>query len=124
MFGLLAFLLTGQYMHWHLHVHGMPDGPRLMYRSAHIYLLWASLLNIAFSAQSFSANTRRMMYLQVFASVMLAATPTLVLASFLLESANQDLTRPFARLAIYCGLAGVLLHVSVRYFATSSAQDM
>ena len=43
--GLLLFVLQGQYMdHVHDHLAGMEDGPRMMFRSSHIYLLLASLL--------------------------------------------------------------------------------
>ena len=41
--GVLAFLATGQY---HEHLRGMDDAQRLLFRSAHIYLLLASLLNL------------------------------------------------------------------------------
>lgn len=45
--GVVAFLLTGQYMdRWLGHLAGMADLPRMLYRSAHIYLLFAALLNL------------------------------------------------------------------------------
>ena len=41
-FGLvivIVFLLTGQYMDKYLqHLHGMPDGPRMLYRTRHIFI--------------------------------------------------------------------------------------
>ena len=44
----LVFLLTGQYMSiYHNHLVGTPDGVRMLYRSRHIYILLAALLNIA-----------------------------------------------------------------------------
>src|SRR4030095_9934829 len=43
----VVFVLTGQYMDKFLnHLHGMADGPRLLYRSRHIYILLAALINI------------------------------------------------------------------------------
>jgi hypothetical protein len=87
------FVLTGQYMHWILdHLRGMPDGPRLMYRTSHIYLLWSALLNT------------------LVGSLLLLAGPFLLTASFLLESEHADLFRPAARLAIQLALAGTVLH--------------
>ncbi|HUF30650.1 MAG TPA: hypothetical protein VMM77_08270, partial [Gemmatimonadaceae bacterium] len=51
MLALLVFILTGQYMdRVHEHLTGRPDGPRLLYRSAHIDLLFAALLNLLLGA--------------------------------------------------------------------------
>src|ERR1041385_5006139 len=48
---VLAFLLTGQYMDkFYNHLHGMPDGPRLLYRTRHIFILLAGLLNLGIGA--------------------------------------------------------------------------
>ena len=45
--GLIAFIFTGQYMDRALdHLAGMRDLPRMLYRSAHIYLLFSALLNL------------------------------------------------------------------------------
>jgi hypothetical protein len=41
--GVIAFVGTGQY---HEHLRGMTDAQRLLFRSTHIYLLLASLLNL------------------------------------------------------------------------------
>ncbi|MGI9067297.1 MAG: hypothetical protein ACR2HX_12960 [Pyrinomonadaceae bacterium] len=53
-FGLLAvvaFLLTGKYMDSYLgHLRGMPDGPRMLYRTRHIFILLAGLLNLGIGA--------------------------------------------------------------------------
>jgi hypothetical protein len=55
-FGLLIviiFLLTGQYMDKYLqHLHGMPDGPRMLYRTRHIFILLAGLLHMALAPTS------------------------------------------------------------------------
>ena len=46
--GVVLFLGTGQYMdRVHDHLRGMEDVRRMLFRSAHIYLLWSSLLNLA-----------------------------------------------------------------------------
>ena len=46
--GTLLFILTGQYMDKvHNHLQKMADGPRMLYRSAHIYLLLAAVVNLA-----------------------------------------------------------------------------
>ena len=45
--GLLIFVLQGQYMTHALGVEHLPDAPRMMYRSAHIYLLLACVANVS-----------------------------------------------------------------------------
>jgi hypothetical protein len=43
-----AFLASGLYMHLRYdHLRGMDDVLRLLFRSTHIYLLFAALLNLA-----------------------------------------------------------------------------
>lgn len=110
--GVVAFLLTGQYMHWfHAHLHGMADGPRMVYRSSHIYLLWASLLNVCLGCylRDFSAVRARLA--QAVGSVFVAIGPALLCWSFFYETQSQDLARPLSRLAIYLAVAGIGLHV-------------
>jgi hypothetical protein len=42
---MVVFLLTGQYMEY-VHNRLLPDGTRVLYRSRHIYLLLAGLINL------------------------------------------------------------------------------
>ena len=108
---LAAFVLTGQYMH-HLHDHlrGMPDGPRMLYRSAHIYLLLGGLLNMSLGAYTKPLQERIGRAFQVVGSLAVFAAPVLFLASFLAESESHDLHRPIARAAIYSSLGGIASH--------------
>ena len=119
---LAAFLLTGQYMDRALdHLRAMEDGPRMIYRSAHIYLLWSGLLNttIGLYLQP-AAGWRRAV--QASGSVLLLAGPPLLLAAFALEPALAGLDRPWARPAIYAALAGVLFHLLAHVGARAAAQ--
>lgn len=109
--GLAVFLFTGQYMHWRYHhLHGMTDGVRLLYRSAHIYLLWSCLLNVVLGCymELLGGSARRIF--QGIASVAIVVGPPLLCLSFFFESNSTSLARPAARLAIYLALAGVVLH--------------
>lgn len=107
----MAFVLTGQYMdHVHSHLRGMADGPRLMFRSAHIYLLFAALLNIALGSYMNPLRERVLKALQVIGSVMVLFLPAMFLVSFFAESQNGTLYRPFARAAIYLSLLGITAH--------------
>jgi hypothetical protein len=109
---LVGFLLTGQYMdRVHAHLVGMPDGPRLLYRSAHIYLLFAALLNLLLGAYLRLAEARSVRSVQLVASGALLLLPGFFTLAFFFEPALADLERPWARPAIYLSLAAVLAHV-------------
>jgi hypothetical protein len=121
--GVLAFVLTGQYMdRWHAHLSGMPDLPRMLYRSGHIYLLFASLLNLLLGVH---LDTRRANWLRVewLASFLIATAPALLVFGFALEPSRTDFERPYARLAIYGCFAGVLLHALSRLVGGKPAPE-
>lgn len=106
-----VFLGTGQYMdRIHAHLEGMPDGPRMLYRSAHIYLLYAGLLNLLLGAYFMPAAPGWRRGLQAVGSALLLIVPPLLLAAFFAEPALTDLERPWARPAIIMSLAGVACH--------------
>ena len=109
---LIGFLLTGQYMdRVHAHLVSMPDGPRLLYRSAHIYLLFAALLNLLLGAYLRLAEARSVRSVQLVASGALLLLPGLFTLAFFFEPALSNLERPWARAAIYLSLGAVLVHV-------------
>jgi hypothetical protein len=109
--GLIVFVLTGQYMHWHFnHMEAMADGPRLMYRTAHIYILWAALLNLVLGlyVQPTEGTMRRR--IQQAGSVAIMISAVLVTISFFTDSQNVTLWRGWARIGIYLALAGSACH--------------
>lgn len=109
--GLILFLLSGQYMDLvHDHLRGMPDGPRLLFRSTHIFLLWSSLLNLLLGCYLTSTAPAFLRYVRVIGSYALLVGPPLLAASFLVESQTETLVRPIARVAIYLALAGAIAH--------------
>ncbi|MBX3277549.1 MAG: hypothetical protein KF868_06045 [Acidobacteria bacterium] len=111
--GVTAFLLSGQYMDLvHEHLANMPDGPRMLYRSSHIYLLWSSLLNLVLGCYGRFSERRTLSVIQGAASLAVLVGPVLLVASFLRESQAVDLERPNARLAVYLAFAGVLFHTA------------
>jgi hypothetical protein len=111
-FGIVVFVLTGQYMAIVLQgLNGMADGPRLLYRTSHLYLMWASLANLLMGFYFVAAASKGMRLLQIGASVLLFAAPPLFLLGFFLESSAGDLDRIYCGWANYFSLAGVLLHV-------------
>jgi hypothetical protein len=114
---LVVFLLTGQFMDKYLaHLTGMADGPRMVYRSSHIYLLWSGLLNLSFGLHPIESGGGWRYSVKRFASVLVLAAPPLLLVSFFLEPLLSDLQRPYSRAANYLALLGVIMHlVSTRW---------
>src|SRR6185295_12872472 len=93
-FGLIAFVLTGQYMAILLAgLNKMADMPRLLYRTSHLYLMWASLVNLLVGFYFATAATRGARLVQVISSVLLMVGPFMMLASFIVESPTGDLNR-------------------------------
>jgi hypothetical protein len=110
--GFIAFAMTGQYMELLLgHLRDIPDAPRLMFRSAHIYVLYGALLNAAVGSYFRPLTGRTAKRLQVIGSITLLIVPLLLLVSFFVESHNNPLSRPIAVAGIYLSLLSIALHV-------------
>lgn len=109
---MLAFLLTGQYMDKYLnHLVGMPDGTRLLYRTRHIFILLAGLLNLGIGAYfSYRRETWRRI-LQLLGSLLIIAASFLFLIAFFHEPNLTDLHTPLSHWGTYIIATGVLLHV-------------
>jgi hypothetical protein len=111
--GLIAFVLTGQYMGMFLGgLEAMPDGPRLLYRTSHLYLMWASLVNLLVGAYFVTGVSRGARIGQSLASALLLLSPPLMLTGFFLESPANNLDRVFCSWGNYFALAGVILHIA------------
>jgi hypothetical protein len=109
---VLAFLLTGQYMDkFYDHLVGMPDGPRLLYRTRHIFILLAGLLNLAMGAYiKYRMETWRRT-IQLLGSLLIIAASFLFLIAFFYEPNLSNLHTPLSHWGTYTIATGVLLHV-------------
>jgi len=107
--GLILFMLQGQYMARILGVADLPDAARMMYRSAHIYLLLASVANVV--AGYFMTPTVVVHHLQRLIGVVLLLSPVLFIWSFFTESTVVTLDRPLTKTGLYLlfGAAALLL---------------
>jgi hypothetical protein len=118
-FGIVIFVLTGQYMSIVLRgLNDLPDGPRLLYRTSHLYLMWSSLVNLLVGMYFVVADSRNARVMQCIASALLLAGPPLILAGFFMESPGNNIDRPFCSFANYFALAGVIAHL----FASRDSQ--
>ena len=114
-FGILvviAFLLTGQYMDkYHNHMVGVPDGVRLLYRTRHIFILMAGLLNLGLAAYF----TRRLQLwrraLQWLGSGLIFTASILFIVAFFYEPGLSNLYTPLSHWGTYTILAGTVLHL-------------
>jgi len=98
----------------HDHLRGMDDARRLLFRSTHIYLLFASLLNLALGLYLPPGPGGWRLPVRVLGSGLVLASPALSMAGFCAEPWPSGLERPYSRPAAYASLAGMLLHLLAR----------
>ena len=112
--GIIIFLMTGQYMyHWHAHLDGMADGPRMLFRSAHIYFLLTSVINLVVGFYMTPDALRHKNVLQVIISILILLAPVLVLVGFFVEPHLKELSRPYSVLGMYALFATALLIIVI-----------
>jgi hypothetical protein len=110
--GVVAFVLTGQYMdRWLGHLSGMADLPRMLYRSAHIYLLLGSLLNLLLGLYVTEAPAGWRKWARRIGSVPIALAPAFFIVAFAREPHLAGSIRPYAAPALEGVLVGAMLHV-------------
>lgn len=109
---VIAFLLTGQYMDkYHHHMVGVADAPRLLYRTRHIFILLAGLLNLAIGAYfTYRTQTWRRT-IQILGSLLIFAASLLYLIAFFYEPTLSNLHTPLSHWGTYAIAAGAVLHV-------------
>jgi hypothetical protein len=114
-FGLLAviaFLLTGKYMDLYLeHLRGMPDGPRMLYRTRHIFILLAGLLNLGIGTYFRPRALQERRIMQMLGSVFIVLATVLFVGGFFYEPKLADLETPLSHWGMYAIFAGTLLHL-------------
>ncbi|MEM1264295.1 MAG: hypothetical protein AAGH76_17985 [Pseudomonadota bacterium] len=99
--GLIAFVLQGQYL---AHVVGpleeLADGQRMLYRSGHIYLMLASVLNLAMVRMAIPAGGWPRRLFQI-SSVIVLVAPIVLIAGFFIEPVSGSFDRPISRAILY-----------------------
>lgn len=114
--GLVAFILTGQYMSIFLGgLADMADGPRLLYRTSHLYLMWSALANLLIGCYFVVSARQGIRTLQIISSIALLAGPPLMLTAFFTDAHLAELQRPYSGAANILALGGVLLHVIANF---------
>jgi hypothetical protein len=110
---VIAFLLTGQYMDkFYNHLHGMADGPRLLYRTRHIFILLSGLLNLGIGAYFTYRVEPWARAMQLLGSLLIFTAPVLFLIAFFYEpNLGNNLHTPFSHWGTYTIATGAVLHV-------------
>ena len=108
---LLAFLLTGQYMDYlEVRTNALGETARVMFRSRHIYLLLAGLVNLGVGAYFSYRERGWRRALQLLGSALVVLAPVLMLAAFFSEPGEPGLKRHFTQPAVIILSIGTLLH--------------
>ncbi|MDT5123996.1 MAG: hypothetical protein QOC96_3478 [Acidobacteriota bacterium] len=109
---LVVFLLTGQYMHrYYNHLVGMSDAPRLLYRTRHIFILLAGLLNLGIGIYFSYRQQLWRKILQWLGSSLIVLASLLFIAAFFYEPKLADLYTPLSHWGTYTIVAGTLFHL-------------
>lgn len=109
---LLAFLLTGQYMEYlQVRTGALGEVARATFRSRHIYLLLAGLVNLGVGSYIRRRERGWRGTLQLLGSALVVVAPALMLAAFFTEPGVPGLRRHFTQPAVILLSAGTLLHV-------------
>ena len=108
---VLAFLLSGQYMDYlEVRTNALGETARVMFRSRHIYLLLAGLVNLGLGAYFGYRERGWRRGLQLLGSAFVVAAPALLIAAFFTEPVGPGLKRHFTLPAIVILSIGTLLH--------------
>ena len=100
-----VFAATGAYMQFSFpELHGDDMGTRMMYRSAHVYILLAALVNVALAIYWRPAKRRR---LQAIGSWLVLLAPLVLTTAFFVEPAPDRLDRPLSLAGVVLVAAGV-----------------
>jgi hypothetical protein len=109
---ILAFLLTGQYMDkYYNHMVGVSDGPRLLYRTRHIFILLSGLVNLGIGAYFTYRIERWRRAIQLLGSLLIFAASLLYVNAFFYEPKLSNLRTPLSHWGTYAIAAGAVLHV-------------
>lgn len=109
---VIAFLLTGQYMDKYLnHLAGAPDGLRMLYRTRHIFILMAGLLNLGLGVYLTLHQQPWRRILQLTGSGLIIVASLLFIAAFFYEPKLTGLHTPLSHWGTYLMTAGTLLHL-------------
>jgi hypothetical protein len=109
---LIVFLLTGQYMdRYHNHLEFMADGPRMLYRSRHIFILMSGLLHVGIGTYFSFRSTPTRRAVQTTGSILITVATVLFTIAFFYEPRLEGLQNSLSLAGTIMTAAGTLLHM-------------
>ena len=104
-------------------VREMDDGARMMFRSRHIFILLAGLINLGVGVYFVYWRERWRKILQLIGSILLIIAPLMLTVAFFYEPTLKGLQRPLTLPALVALMVGVFFHLfsGVRQSKDSSA---
>lgn len=109
---LIVFLLTGQYMdRYHQHLEFMADGPRMLYRSRHIFILMSGLLHLGIGTYFSYRSTTARRALQITGSILMTLATVLFTVAFFYEPRLEGLQNQLTLPGTIMTAVGALLHL-------------
>ena len=109
---VLIFLGTGAYMRFNSPelFHADPT-VRMMFRSTHIYILLAGLLNVGLGSYLVLSQQKWRRVLQLIGSSLVLIAPPLLIVAFFYEPSSRSVERPLTLPAMLLFLIGTLSHL-------------
>ena len=108
---LAAFLLTGQYMdRFHEHLRNMADGPRMLYRTRHIFILFSGLLHLGIGTYFRYRLDAKRRLLQIIGSLLATIASVLFIIAFFYEPHLTRLYAPLSKAGVIMIAIGAVLH--------------
>ena len=108
--GVLAFLASGLEMHFRYgHLRSFDMATRLSFRSIHIYLLFASLLNLGVSLGARAHEAPWQRRVAVVGSALVLAAPFLLGVAFVTEPLADGAHRTVTSFGVYAAAGGTAL---------------
>jgi len=116
---VIAFIGTGQLLGRHYRILYEENlVVRMMFRSNHIYILLAGLINICIGTYLTLSDRKWRRAIQFFGSICLLIAPPILMYTFFSETRVENLERPFTLFAIVLLFVGTLSHL----FSSSRTQ--
>jgi hypothetical protein len=109
----LAFVGTGGFMRWTFpEAYEGSDAARMMFRSAHVYVLLSGLPHLLLAVHFRSLPHGWRSTTQRLGSMLLMATPALFVVAFFVEPGAGSLARPIALPTLVLAVLGTALHLA------------
>jgi len=108
---ITVFLGTGIYMRAsHLENLPLDSGLRALFRSRHVYLLFAGLLNVAVGLGYKIPATGRGHRIAPLGSLLVMTSPILAAVAFVREPVGTGTSGPLSALAVFAAVLGMLFY--------------